>query len=52
MAVTNLLNVQMMLWQIEDGQMVVNVRCQFHPNPLSLLFDRPVVQTCGTMRIG
>jgi hypothetical protein len=52
MAVTNMLNVQVMIWEIEDGQMLANVRCQSQLNPLSLLLDRPGVQTCGTIGIG
>jgi len=52
MAVTSVLNVQVLIWQIEDGQILANVRCQLQLNPIPLLLDRPVVQMCGTIRIG
>jgi hypothetical protein len=41
MALTSILNVQLMIWQIEDGQTMANVHCQSQLNPLSLLLDRP-----------
>jgi hypothetical protein len=51
MALTSMLNVQVMIWQIEDGQAVANVHCQSQLNPISLVLDRPAAQTRGAFRI-
>ena len=51
MALTSMLNVQVMIWQIEDGQAVANVHCQSQLNPIALLLSRPAVRTPGIFRI-